>query len=170
MKTEVCLQSLGTCEYTHLLRVSMWRTEESDVAFYSGAYYALHPGIPSSSSGNSLPPTSELLFLSLNPSFIYFFISLPLSVYPSLPPSSEHAALISFAFFAITSFISPTSSLIFLPLYYIMYSREQREQCRTEREGIGHKTKTLLHVKYFTFALLFKRFSVFCSFLITSQT
>lgn len=138
--------------------------------FYSGAYYALHPGIPSSSSGNSLPPTSELLFLSLNPSFIYFFISLPLSVYPSLPPSSEHAALISFAFFTITSFISPTSSLIFPPLCYIVYSREQREQCRTEREGIGHKNQNFITCEIFYFCTFDSKVQCVLQLLITSQT
>lgn len=42
-----------------------------DFSFYSQAYYLLYPGTPLLLWGNSLPPSSVLLSLSLNPSFIY---------------------------------------------------------------------------------------------------
>lgn len=96
IKTGVCLQSWGT----HIYCECRWGeqknlTLDGDAlqtnallfitfyfAFYSRAYYVLHPGIPSPSLANSPPPASVLLFLSLNPSFLYFFISLRLSEHP----------------------------------------------------------------------------------------
>lgn len=105
-------------------------------AFYTQAYYLLHPGIPLLSLGNSLPPSLVFPFLSLNPSFIYSSF-LSGSAYISLTPFSVPCSLISSTPPPhIRCFISAISSPVFFPFIKSFRAESDKEyERKREREG-----------------------------------